>query len=96
MLAEIIRELTKAKKHTAVTSKQVLVWAKRVESHRAKSVIITSLSKTKEFDKIKTINGGQRYNLKNQTCTKMPAKQSLSYCGFSHPTRQCPAWEEAC
>ena len=28
MLAEIIRELTKAEKNTAVTSEQVLVWAK--------------------------------------------------------------------
>ena len=58
MLAEIIRELTKAKESTAVTSEQVLIWAKRMEVQRAMSAIITSLSETKEFDKIKTIKGG--------------------------------------
>ena len=35
MLAEIIRELTKAKESTAITSEKVLVWAKRVEAQRA-------------------------------------------------------------
>ena len=41
MLAEIIRELTKAEESTVVTSKQVLIWAKRVEAQRAQSTIIT-------------------------------------------------------
>ena len=58
MLAEIIRELTKAEESTAVTSEQVLIWAKRVEAQGAQSAIITSLSEMKEFDKIKTINRG--------------------------------------
>ena len=63
-LAEIIRELINAEESTAVTSKQVLVWAKRVEVQRVQSTIITSLSETKEFDKIKSIKGGQRHNLR--------------------------------
>ena len=93
MLAEIIGELTKAKESTAVTSEQVLIWAKRIEAQRPQSVIINSLSKTKEFDKIKTIKGGQKHNLiKLQTCAKMPAKQSCSCCGSSHPSRQFLAY----
>ena len=49
MLAELIRELTKADESTAVTSHQVLIWAKRAESQRAQSAIITSLSKTRSL-----------------------------------------------
>ena len=58
MPAEIISELTKAEESTAVISEQVLIWAKRVKAQRAQSAIVNSLSKTKEFDKIKTIKGG--------------------------------------
>ena len=49
MVAEIIRELIKAEKSAAVTSEQVLVWAKTVEVQRAQSTIITSLSETKSL-----------------------------------------------
>ena len=73
MLAEIIRELTKAKESTIVTSEQILVWAKRVEAQGVQSTIIISLSKTKEFNKIKTIKGGQRHSLrKPQIFAKCP------------------------
>ena len=98
MLAEIIRELTKAEESTAVTSEQVLVWAERTEAQRAQSTITTSLSrKKKEFDKIRTITGGERPNLrKPQTCAKMSTKQSFSYCGSSHPSRQCLALGKKC
>ena len=75
ILAEIIRELTKAKESAAVTSEQVLVWAKGVEAQRAHSTIITTLSNAKEFDKIKTIKGGQRHNLRKLPAhAKMPMK----------------------
>ena len=63
MLAERNGELIKAEESTAVTSEHILVWAKRVEAQRAQSTIITGLSETKEFDKVKTIKGGQRHNL---------------------------------
>ena len=79
MLAEIIRELTKTVERTAVINEQVLIWVKRVEAQRAQSTIITSLSKTKEFNKIKTIKGGQRHNpRKLQTHAKIPMKHSCS------------------
>ena len=96
MLVEIIRGLSKAEKSTAVTSEQVLVWAKRVDAQRAQSTIITCLSKTKEFDKVKAIKGGQRHNLSNQTHVKTPVKQSGSYCGSSHPPRQYLACRKKC
>ena len=62
MLAEIIRELTKAKESADITSEQVLGWVKRVEAQRAQSAIMDSLTKTKEFDKVKIAKGGLRYN----------------------------------
>ena len=68
-----------------------------MEDQRAQPAIITSLYKTKEFDKIKTTKGGQRHDLrKSQTHAKIPARQSCSYYGSSHPHRQCPAYEEKC
>ena len=71
-------------------SEQVLVWAREWKPKEAQSAIITSLSETKEFDKIKTIKGGQRHILrKPQTHTQMPVMQSCSYCGTSHPPRKC-------
>ena len=70
MLAEIIGELIiKAEESTAVTIEQTLIWAKRVGAQRAQYAMIISLSKTKEFDKIKTIKGTERQSGKtSNTC----------------------------
>ena len=53
MISEITRELTKKEENKILTSHQVLAWAKRTEAQRAQSAIINSLSKTKDFDRIK-------------------------------------------
>ena len=53
MLAEIMRELPKAKEKLDITSEQVLGWANIVEAQRAQSAVMDSLTETKEFDKIK-------------------------------------------
>ena len=89
MLAEIIREVTKAEESTAITSEEVLIWHKRVEAQRAQSTIINSLSKRKEFGKDKDNKRGTETKLRK---LQTPAKQSCSCCGFSHPPRQCPAY----
>ena len=60
MLVKIIRELTKTERGSDIISEKVSVWAKRVEAQEAKSRIITSLSKTKNFNKIKTVKGEWR------------------------------------
>ena len=44
MLAAIIRELSKTDENMQVTSKQVLVWAKRIEAQRAQAAVINSLN----------------------------------------------------
>ena len=93
MLTEIIRKLTKAVQSVDITSEQALGWARRVEFQRAQSAIMDSLTKTKEFVKIKIAKGGLKYNMKNlQTHAKVPAKKSCSYCSSVHPPIQCPAY----
>ena len=94
MLAEIIRELTKAKESADKTSEQVLGWAKRVESQRGHSAIMDSLTKTREFDKVKIVRGDDGRNV--QTCAEAPTKKSCCYCSSSHPPNQCLAYGKKC
>ena len=50
-----MRELTKIQENTEITSENVLCWAKRVETQRARSAIMNSLTEEKEFDKLKIV-----------------------------------------
>ena len=60
-------------------------------------MIITSLNETKDFNKIKTVNRGQRqYGKKPKTHAKMPMNQRCRYCGSSHPPRICLAYGKKC
>ena len=89
MLAEIFREPTKAEESATITSEQVLGRANRVEAQRAHSAVMASSTK-QELDKVKTVKGGPRYNGRNApTNAEVSAKQRGSYCGSSHPPRQC-------
>ena len=95
--SEIVRELTKTQECSDVTNEQMLVWAQRVKAQKARSVIITSLSKTKHFDKIKTVKAAERqYKNKTQTCAKTPTNQSCRYCGSSFLSRRCPVYGKKC
>ena len=52
-----------------------------------------SLTKTKEFDKVRIAKGGLSYNEENAlTHAKACSKKSCSYCNSHHPTKQCPAY----
>ena len=53
MLEEIIKELTTVKSNEQITSGNVLVWAKRVEAQMAQAVVMSAITESKEFDKIK-------------------------------------------
>ena len=53
MLDEIIRELTTNTNSEQMTSKDVLVWAKRVEAQRVQASILNDITETKTFDKVK-------------------------------------------
>ena len=74
-----------------MTSEQVLVWAKRVEAKRAQSAIITSLSETKEFDKIKTIKVGQTQSEKATNVPKcLQTKAAVIVVPAIHPYNAQP------
>ena len=96
MLGEIIGELTKVKISSVVTSEDVLAWVKRVEVQRAQSVVMNSLTEAKEFDKIKIAKNTHKDNLRSNTQTRMPMKQTCRYCGSSHPLRQCLVYGKTC
>ena len=88
MLGEIIRELIKTKESAPVTSE--LVRAKTVEDQRAQSTIITSLSKTKEFDKIKKIKDGQRQAEKTSNMCQNACVAELQFLWFQPYTWTMP------
>ena len=92
MLGEIIRELTKVKIGSVITSEDVLAWAKRVEVQRAQAVVMNSLTEAKECDKIKIAKNTCKDNLRSSTQKRMPMQKMCRYCGRSHPPRQCLAY----
>ena len=97
MLGQIIRELTKIHKNTEITSKNMLCWAKGVEAQRALSVIMSSLTEDKEFDKVKITKTSYKDNPRRSSAPKtMPTKQTCGNCGSSHPLRQCLAYGKKC
>ena len=52
-MTEIIRELTVIKKTNVITSKQVLAWARRVESQIVQKAIIEANKENNSFDAMK-------------------------------------------
>ena len=68
----------------------------RVEAQRPQSAIMNSLTKAKEFDKIKIVKNTYKDSTRRFAQTKMPAKHICRYCGSSHPLGQCPAYAKKC
>ena len=88
MLAEIIKELTKTEKSKAVTSEQVLAWAKILEAQKAQSIIINGLNKTKNFDQIKTIRRQRQIKRKVKTHACQSAKKVELWLFWFQPSTQ--------
>ena len=77
MLPGIIMEPIKIEKNAEVTSEKVLWWAKRVEAHKAQSVIMSSLTDTKEFDKFKIMKATYKDSPRKPSAhIQVPAKQT--------------------
>ena len=53
MLEEIIKELTTARNDEHITSGSVLAWAKGVEVQRAQAAVLSTITESRQFDKIK-------------------------------------------
>ena len=95
MLDEVIRELTAKNNNEQTASKDVLVWARRIEAQRAQAAILSDITKSQKFDKVKMAQKPKNRQDMETTCQpyyKWPCK----YCGGSHAPRQCPAYGKTC
>ena len=95
MMTEIIRELTKVKKISEITSKQVLIWVRGVKVQKAQKSIHESAKYNNEDDAVK------RHEQKNDTSyrAKLNRRETLiscKYCGNSCEQRKCPAYNKRC
>ena len=55
MLDEVIRELTATNNREQTTSKDVLVWARRIEAQWAQAAILSDITGLQKFDKVKMV-----------------------------------------
>ena len=64
MLDEIIRELTTKNNNEQVTSKGVLIWAKRIEPQRAQATVLNNITESCQFGKLKVTKKSKEDNVK--------------------------------
>ena len=78
MLDEVIRELTTKNINEQMTSEDMLIWTKRVEVQRVQLAILSDITKSQKFDKVKvakksnssSISKTTVYILWVKSCTK--------------------------
>ena len=88
MLDKVIRELTTKNTNEQMTSKDVLILAKRVEVQRAQVAILSDITESQKFNKVKVV----RQQATHPALTKWPCR----YCGSSHALRQCLVYGKMC
>ena len=59
MLDKVIRELTTKNINEQTTSQDVLIWAKRVEVQRVQATILSDITESQKFDKVKVAKNKQ-------------------------------------
>ena len=65
MLDAIIRELTTKNNDEQVTSKCVQTWAKRIEARRTQATILSNITESCQFDKIKVTQKSREGNVRH-------------------------------
>ena len=55
MLDEVIRELTAKNNNEQTTGKDVLAWARRIEVQRAQAAILSDITESQKFNKVKMV-----------------------------------------
>ena len=94
-LEETIMELTGRKNDDCIMSGGVLAWAKRVEAQRAKAAVLNTLTKSRQFDKIKLFKEVKEDKARTPVHQTTP-QQPCRYCGAIHQPRHCPAYGKMC
>ena len=84
MLCEIIKELTTTKRNDTITIENILSWAMRLEVQRAHPAVMSTITETKEFDKIRISKYSYKDSPRRSTQSNMPSKQICKYCGNTH------------
>ena len=83
MLEEVIRELTSRNNDEQTTSEGVLAWVERVEVQRAQASILSDITESCQFDKIKMVQRSKGGQDKQTPCTTSN-RQPCRYCGGIH------------
>ena len=96
MLDEIIKEVTTIRGNDTVTSENILSWVKRIEAERAQAVVMSAITETKEFNKIRVARHAHKDNSRVPAQSSMPLRQTCRYCSSTHPPRQCLVYERLC
>ena len=60
MLEEFIKELTAANDDEQITSEGMLAWAKKVEGQRVQATVLSTVTESRQFDKVKIVKEGKR------------------------------------
>ena len=73
----------------------MLVWAKRIKAQRAQAAILSDITESQKFNKVKMV---QKPKTKQDIETTHHAyhKWLCKYCGRSHAPRQCPSYGKTC
>ena len=96
MLEKIIRGLMTVKSDEQITSGNFLVWAKRVDAQRAQAAVMSAITKSKEFDKIKVSRPMWTSSQRTPAQHNTPSWPACRYCGSTHPPRKCPTYSKTC
>ena len=95
MLDEVIRELTAKDNREQTTSKDVLVWARRIKAQWAQAAILSDITELQKFNKVKMVQKMKARQDIETTC-QAHHKQPCKYFGGSYVLRQCPAYRKMC
>ena len=96
MLVEIIKELITIRGNNTVSSEITLTWAKRIEAQRAQAAVMSAITETKEFYKIRVAKHACKDNSRGPMQSSTPLGQTCRYCSSTHPPRQCLAYGKMC
>ena len=91
MLDKIIRELTSKTISQWTTSEDVLAWVEKSQMQRVQASILSDITETKTFDKLKK-EPESKNTWVREANVATHQRQPCRYCGGSHAPRQCPEY----
>ena len=84
------------KSNDQITSGNVLAWVKRVKAQRAHTAVMSTITKTKEFNKIKVSRPMWKSSWRTPAQHNTSSWPACRYYGSPHPPRHCLAYDKMC